>query len=155
MFLQICSKLSNLFSEKTILTENFIENSKNEIQFFHHKKETSLWDLNSSIDFCENNIIKIKSIDGMAAIQYNPQQQFFQVDYFYPMPKKKLIYCKNKELFFSKRVDFQNNRPAFEYIKIRKVFNVFECPIRWQVPLFLCVKYCLENNILMKCKKFF
>ena len=130
-----------------------IENSKKNIEFFHHKKETSLWDINSEINVSEDGILEIKSIDGMGIIKYDPKQLFFEVEYFYPMPKKKLVYCANQEIFYSKKVDINKNRPVFEYIKIRKVYNVFDCPIRWQVPLFLCVKFCLENEIMMRCKK--
>jgi len=141
-----------LFNEQTILTENLIELSKNDIQFFHYKKETSLWDINTKIEnLSDNTTLIIRSIDGMAHLSYNPNKMFLKIEYFQVMPRKKMVYCQNKERFFSKRLDSQPNKPVFEYIKIRKYYNIYECPLKWQIPLFLCMKHCVDNNIQMIC----
>lgn len=70
------------------------------------------------------------------------------------MPKKKFVYCPNKEKFFTKSISYKNHEKLlFEYIKIKKIYNVYECPIQWQMPLFLCFQFCQMNQILMKCNK--
>ena len=93
----------------------------------------------------------------MANLTFDPNNFLIKIEYLKVMPRKKLVYLsrtQNNERFYTKKTGFQPNQPIYEYIEIKKIFNIFECPLKWQLPLFLCIKYCDNKAIPIKCMKF-
>ena len=93
----------------------------------------------------------------MANLTFDPNNFLIKIEYLKVMPRKKLVYLsrtQNNERFYTKKTGFQPNQPLYEYIKIKKTFNIFECPLKWQLPLFLCIKYSDNKAIPIKCMKF-
>lgn len=145
-----------MFSQKTAINEALINesSSNNELKLLNYKKETSLWEFDSTIEIFKESSLKIRSLDGVATFIYNPNDFYFEVEYFILLPKKKMLLPTNKEKFYTKPIGYSSHseKPFFEYMKTRKIFNVYESPARWQILLLLCMRYCQQNSILMKCE---
>lgn len=113
-----------------------------------------MWEFDPPIEKFQDSSLKIRSLDGMATFIYHPNDFYYEVEYLILLPKKKMLLCNNKEKLYTKKPNGYSSyieKPLFEYIQIRKIFNVHDGPAHWQILLLLCMRFCQQNNILMKC----
>lgn len=99
--------------------------------------------------------IQFSSVDDLAKITLFPNGFLFQVDYQQYLPKKKPLWVNRAMLGedtenFTK--DFLNSvgtsaksmkkemnvmRMGYEYVKVQKIFNIWDFPVQWSYPLYI------------------
>ena len=124
-----------------------------------------LQSLKKSLRIKEDDSIEFSSIDNAATLRLLDNGMIFEIEYLQLLKKKKPMWV-NKSLYetkeksnstldlikglSSKKGSNKENQNvlklAFEYIRIKKTFSIFDYPARWAYPLFIVFQQFEEIN---------
>jgi len=153
-------KKNNEYSEETFMDlEDLYENNEKFLRL--SKLDHCTWpvkpkSIQKYLQIKQDDAIEFSSVDNVATLRLMDNGAVFEVEYLQLLKKKKPMWVnkahyENKEKtsstielikgLSSKKISNKENsnvlKLAFEYIKIKKTFSIFNYPARWAYPLFI------------------
>ena len=127
-------------------------------KFNHCTWPVSQKSLEKAVKLKEDNTIEFKAIDETALIRLYDNGIIFEVEYLQVLKNKKPIWVSKPQTETQSRNEYSSTKElirdivykreankessnvlklGFEYVRVKKIFSIFDFPVRWSYPLFV------------------
>jgi len=164
-------RMNNQFNENFMMNQEELYEDLEKIQTLN-KLNHCTWpvkesSIEKSIKYKDDGAIEFRAADNIATLRLLHNGVIFEVEYLQVLKKKKPMWVNKatfedpleskgtstkdliKELSSKRKSESKENKNvlklAYEYVKVKKIFNIFDFPARWAYPLFIAF-LCFEEN---------
>jgi len=164
-------RMNNQYNENFMMNQEELYEDLERIQTLN-KLNHCTWpvkesSIEKSIKYKEDGAIEFRAADNIATLRLLDNGVIFEVEYLQVLKKKKPMWVNKatfedpleskgtstkdliKELSSKRKSESKENKNvlklAYEYVRVKKIFNIFDFPARWAYPLFIAFLRFEEN----------